>query len=138
MDFLSYSTLKTIHVSAVVLSICGFTARGVGVLRGASWVRHRLTRTVPHIIDTVLLLAALDMLWTIRLSPWAVPWLLAKIIGLVFYIALGVIALRRARGEPTARPRPARLLVWLAAIGVFGYIVSVAITKDPLGFIVWW
>lgn len=134
---MSYGTLKIIHVSAVALSFCGFTARGCGVVLDASWVRHRLTRVAPHVVDTVLLLSALGMLWTIRLSPWAAPWLRAKIIGLVVYIGLGSLALRQARAGRAPRPRAVRLAAWLAAIAVFGYIVSVAFTKTPLGALLW-
>jgi uncharacterized membrane protein SirB2 len=35
------------------------------------------------------------------------------------------------------RPLLQRALAWLAALAVFGYIVSVALTKNPLGFIAW-
>lgn len=134
MDFV---TLKLIHVSAVVLSFSGFTARGIGALRGASWVRHRLARTVPHLVDTILLLSALGMLWVARLAPWPLPWLRAKIIGLIVYIALGTLALRPSITSRMRRPMRARLIAWAAAILAFGYIVSVAVTKSPLGVIVW-
>lgn len=43
---MDYLTLKVLHVSAVIVSFCGFVARGIGVLRGAPWVRHRATRRV--------------------------------------------------------------------------------------------
>lgn len=134
---MNYTTLKLIHVSAVALSFSGFTARGIGALRGSSWVRHRLARTVPHLIDTILLLSALGMLWVVRLSPWALPWLRAKIVGLVVYILLGVLALRPSITARLTRPLPARLIACAAAILVFGYIVSVAVTKSPLGAILW-
>jgi uncharacterized membrane protein SirB2 len=52
---------------------------------------------------------------------------LAKIIGLLVYIGLGLVALRP--GRPTA----VRAVAWVAALATFGYIVSVAITKNPLG-----
>ena len=134
---MSYATLKLIHVSAVALSFSGFAARGVGVLTGASWVRHRLTRTLPHVIDTVLLASALGMLWVVHLAPWAVPWLRAKLAGLILYIALGAIALRPARAVASIRPKTGHQLAWIAALTVFGYIVSVAITKDPRGALIW-
>jgi uncharacterized membrane protein SirB2 len=133
----SYTTLKLIHVGAVTLSFCGFLARGLGILFGASWVRLRLARTLPHVIDTVLLASALGMLWVMRLPPWPVPWLRAKIAGLIAYIALGVVALRPTRDGSPGRPRSIRLLALLAALTVFGYIVSVALTKDPLGALAW-
>ena len=135
---MSYATLKLIHVSAVALSFSGFAARGVGVFSGASWVRHRLTRTLPHVIDTVLLASALGMLWVVHLVPWAVPWLRAKIAGLILYIALGALALRPARtGATTSAAARGHQLAWTAALTVFGYIVSVAITKDPRGALLW-
>ncbi|MGH2842416.1 MAG: SirB2 family protein [Solirubrobacteraceae bacterium] len=138
---LNYATLRAIHVTAVALSGSGFLARGAGAARGAAWVRSRVARTLPHLIDTVLLLSALGMLWVVHLSPWALGWLRAKIIGLVCYIGLGVVALRGLRGcasgsaqvQRWAPRRAVALGAWVAALVVFVYIVSVAITKDPRG-----
>jgi len=121
-----YLTLKWIHVSAVTLSFCGFVTRGVGALRGAPWVYHRHTRKVADLVDTVLLLSAIGMLWVIHLVPWAVPWLEAKVIGLLVYITLGILALR------ASQPLPIRLACFIGALTVFAYIVSVAVTKYPL------
>lgn len=125
---MDYSLLKTIHQTAVTLSVAGFFARGAASLAGVAWVRSRAAKTVPHIVDTVLLLSALWLAWTLRLTPAAAPWLLAKIIGLVLYIGLGVVALR------PGRPPRVRVAAWLAALLTFGWIVSVAITKDARGF----
>jgi uncharacterized membrane protein SirB2 len=133
---MNYAMLKMIHISAVAVSFCGFAVRGVGALCGASWVRHRAARMLPHVVDTVLLLSALGMLWLVRLAPWALPWLRAKIAGLVVYIALGMLALhpRLAGSGPAAHV--VRLAAWIAALLVFGFIVSVALTKDPRGIFV--
>jgi uncharacterized membrane protein SirB2 len=125
---LDYATLKTLHQAAVALSIAGFFARGAGSLLGASWVRGRAAKTLPHIVDTVLLASALLLAWTLRLSPTQAPWLLAKIIGLVVYIGLGMVALK------PSRPAKIRAAAFVAALATFGWIVSVAITKDPRGF----
>jgi uncharacterized membrane protein SirB2 len=57
------------------------------------------------------------------------PWLTAKIVGLLAYIALGMVALRFGRTRGT------RAAAWIAALATFGYIVSVAVTKDPRGFL---
>lgn len=134
---MEYATLKAIHVSAVAISFLGFAARGLGVLRQATWVRHWLARMLPHAVDTVLLLSALGMLRILHLSPWALPWLRAKVIGLVLYIALGVLALRPVRARSVAAPRLINGLAWIGALVVFGYIVSVALTKDPYGALLW-
>jgi len=124
-----YPLLKTIHLSAVALSGAGFFARGLGGLMGAAWVRGRAARTLPHGVDTVLLLSALGLAWMLHLSPGAAPWLLAKIVGLLLYIALGVVALR------ASRPVAVRAIAFAAALATFGWIVSVAITKNALGLL---
>ena len=121
------------HICAVSASFAGFVARGVGVLRGAAWVTRRITRVLPHVIDTILLLSALGMLWVLHLSPWALAWLRAKIVGLLCYIVLGVVALRPRLGRASPTPDGIRLGSWVTALLVFGYIVSVALTKNPRG-----
>jgi len=134
---LSYTTLKLIHVSAVTVSFFGFAMRGLGALRNASWVRHPLARTLPHLVDTVLLLSAVGMLYIVRLSPWEQPWLRAKIVGLLVYIALGSLALRPALAGRALRLRQVSGSAWIGALVVFGYIVSVAVTKNPWGGLIW-
>jgi len=125
---MDYFVVKTVHQGAVLLSISGFFARGLGSLIGAAWVQGRLARSLPHGVDTVLLLSALWLAWTLRLTPAEAPWLLAKIIGLLAYIALGMLALK------PGRPWGLRAAAWLAALATVGWMVSVAITKNPLGF----
>ena len=124
---MDYFTLKSIHQGAIVLSLAGFVVRGTASLRGAAWVRGRIAKTLPHLVDTVLLVSALLLAWQLRLTPGNAPWLTAKIVGLVIYIGLGVLALR------PGRPLAVRAAAWLAALAVFGWIISVALTKNPLG-----
>ena len=78
---MDYALVKAVHVGAVALSLGGFFTRGLAALRGASWVRSRPARTLPHIVDTVLLLSALAMAWMLRLTPANAPWLAAKIVS---------------------------------------------------------
>jgi len=54
-------------------------------------------------------------------------WLVAKIVGLLVYIVLGTIALKRGK------TRRMRVGAFVAAIATFVYIVMVALTKSPLG-----
>ncbi|MBP5991334.1 MAG: SirB2 family protein [Proteobacteria bacterium] len=126
---MDYFTLKLIHQSAVTLSITGFVARGAAALTDAAWVRSRAARTLPHIVDTVLLVSAITLAWTLRLNPLTTPWLGAKIVGLLAYIVLGMLALK-----PT-RPRGVRIAAWLAALLCFAQIVATAITKSALGLL---
>jgi uncharacterized membrane protein SirB2 len=130
---MTYTLLRLIHTAAACTSLCGFVARGAGVFTCATWVRGRLARRVPHVVDTILLLSAIGMLRLNELPPWATPWLRAKIIGLLLYIALGLVALRPARTAQVAPPRLRNALAFIGALLVFGYIVSVAVTKSPAG-----
>jgi len=122
-----YFAVRAIHQTAVAVSFCGFFARGVGVIAAAKWVRSRITRTVPHVVDTVLLATALWLVWQWHATPRTTPWLVAKVFGLLAYVVLGGVALR-----PATPPRW-RVAAWLAALATFAWIVSVAISKDPLG-----
>ena len=126
---MDYAAVKLVHQTAVALSIAGFFVRGAASLAGAQWVSSRAAKTVPHVVDSVLLLSALVLAWMLRLTPGQAPWLEAKIVGLVLYVALGVVALR------PGRPRSVRAAAWVAALLVVGWIVSVALTKSPLGFL---
>ena len=128
---MDYATLKLIHQTAVLLSIGGFLARGLGSLSGAAWVRSRAARTWPHLIDSCLLASALSLAWTLRLNPIAAPWLLAKIVGLLVYIGLGMLALRSG-----LRWR-VRAFALAAALLCFTQIVAIAISKNPFGLLVW-
>jgi uncharacterized membrane protein SirB2 len=124
---MDYLTVKLIHQSAVALSLTGFFVRGAASLSGATWVQSRLAKTLPHVIDTVLLLSALTLASMLSLTPANAPWLMAKVVGVVIYVALGVIAMR-----PT-RSKRVRVAAWLAAMATAGWIVSVAITKSAWG-----
>jgi uncharacterized membrane protein SirB2 len=126
---MDYLAVRHFHEAAVALSIAGFFARGAAGLAGAPWARGRLARTLPHVIDTALLASALALVAMLRLNPFATPWLLAKLSGLVAYIGLGVVALRPSLS------RPVRAAAWIAALAVAGWIVSVAVTKSPWGWL---
>lgn len=119
------TVLKTIHLAAVVLSVGGFTARGLWSFRNPHWRSRRWVRIVPHAVDTVLLLSGVAMAVVYRWSPLAQPWLMTKVILLVVYILLGMLALRWGA---SVRVRAA---AWFLALATFGYIIAVAVTKDP-------
>lgn len=123
MDF---ATLKTVHVTTVALSYLMFLVRGIGMLADSPWLSRRWVRVVPHVNDTVLLAAGIGLALMLHQYPGVHGWLTAKVAGLVVYIALGTLALRRG-----PRAKRARLAAWLAAQAVFGYIVAVALTHDP-------
>ncbi len=118
--------LKSVHVGCVVASYALFFLRGVWLMRGSQVMQQRWVKVAPHSVDSVLLLSAILLAWQLGYSPLHTPWLAAKIIALLFYIGLGMLAFR------FARTRRARFFSWLSAQAVFLYIVGVAVTHDPL------
>lgn len=125
-----YGWVKLVHIACVALSFSLFVTRGLWLLAVPGRPLWRWLRVVPHIVDTVLLASGLTLACLIRQYPFVNShWLTAKVIGLIAYIALGMLAFR------STRPRGLRWLTWLMALLVFGYIVSVAVSKNPAGFI---
>lgn len=110
----------------MVSSYALFFIRGVWLLRDSPLLRRRWVRIVPHVVDTLLLGSAIALALMLRQYPFVAGWLTAKVIALVVYIGLGMLALR------FARTRRAQLAAWLAAQAVFIYIVAVALTRNPL------
>ena len=121
-------TVKTIHVAFVALSFAGFFIRGIWMLRDSTLLRQRWVRITPQVVDTVLLVSAIVLAVQLRYSPMEQPWLMAKIIALVTYIAVGLVALRFGSSKRV------RLSAWLLGLFIFMYIVSVAMNKSALGW----
>lgn len=124
-----YALLREVHRACAVLSVAGFALRFGAAMAGAAWVRRRPARTLPHVVDSVLLGTALAMAVGIGLSPSQAPWLTTKIVLLLVYIGLGFVALRPAFA------RPLRVIAGLGALAVVGHIVAVAFVKHPLGLL---
>lgn len=123
-----YGLIKHIHVGSIILSVTLFFVRGLWMIYRPALLQRTWVKVLPHVIDTVLLTSAILLAIIIAQYPGVHGWLTAKVIGLLAYIGLGTVALKRG---PTRRVRVA---AWICALLVFGYIVSVAITRDVLPF----
>jgi len=126
---MSYMLIKHIHVSCAVLSYTLFFLRGIWSLSGSSIMRQRWIKVVPHVVDTLLLVSALTLAFTIHQYPFMDAWLTAKVFGLLLYIGLGFVALKYGKSKTI------RISAWLTAQAVFAYIVLVAVNHNPLPFI---
>ena len=122
---MSYVLLKYVHVTAVIASFALFFLRGLWMMAAPGKLAARWVRVVPHVIDTVLLVSAIALAATTAQYPFVQPWLTAKVIALLAYILLGTVAIRRGR------TRRVRIVAWILALVVFGYMVAVAHTRDP-------
>ena len=131
MDAASYLIVQSLHVGCAALSISGFAARGALMLADSPLLRNRFVRVAPHVVDTALLLSAVWLAWALGQVPFVHGWITAKVLALLAYIFLGSVALRRGR------TKGARVAAFIAALAVAGYIVSVALTRDPRGPLAW-
>ena len=122
-----YPYIKWAHIIAVTLSGFLFFVRGVGVQAGAAYAMAGPVRYLSYAIDTVLLTAALSLVWVLRDFVLDSSWLWVKVILLPVYIVLGSFALKRAKSKPM------KLLFFVAALSVFVFIYRVARHHDPLG-----
>ena len=125
---MSYLLLKHLHVTCVVLSGAGFALRAYWMLTASPLLQHRLTRSLPHLVDTLLLGSALLMAWMSGQYPFVHGWLTAKVLGLLAYIGFGMMALKRGR------TRAVRLRFVVLAVLAYAYIVSVALSRQAWPF----
>ena len=127
----AYALLKAVHVGSAMLSVGLFVARGAWMMSSPALLDQRWVQIVPHVIDTALLASAIALAIMIGNYPGTHAWLTAKVAGLVVYIVVGSIALKRGR------TREVRVAAFFAALAVFAYIVAVAFTKSPAGPLAW-
>ena len=122
-----YPQIKALHITAVLISGCLFLLRGAAVNAGQSWAMAAPLRYLSYTVDTVLLTAALMLATLLHQYPFVHGWLTTKVLLLVVYIGLGTFALKRGS------TRNIRIACWLAALLVYGFIVSVARAHHPAG-----
>jgi uncharacterized membrane protein SirB2 len=122
-----YSDIKWLHIGCVLASGSLFSLRGSLMLCGSCYANHVALTRLSYVIDTMLLAAAVLLTIIIHQYPLVQAWLTVKLLLLIVYILLGILALRRGKTRWT------RGGYLLAAVLVYGFIVSVAIAHNPLG-----
>jgi uncharacterized membrane protein SirB2 len=98
------------------------------MLRESPLFRAKLTRILPHVNDTILLISAVWAGALMGQYPFVNGWLTAKILGALAYIVLGAFALNYGR------TRQIQIRAFVGALTSFFYVVLVAATKNPLIF----
>lgn len=121
----NYAVIKGVHVMCVIASASLFVLRGLWLIQDSGKLSLRWVRTAPHIIDTFLLISAILLSIGIQQYPFTDGWLTAKVVALLVYIGLGMVAIRHGRNRQT------RIIAWIAALVVLAYIIGVAITRNP-------
>lgn len=123
-----YTSVKIVHMLCVATSFSLFFVRGLWMLYAPQRLRRSWVRIAPHAVDAALLLSGLTLMVWSRQYPAAQNWLAVKLLAVVVYIALGLVAFRFAQSRST------KFSAWIAAQLVFVYIVVVALGNDPIPF----
>lgn len=121
--------IKYIHVTTVVISIGVFLLRFYWMLIDSRLLKAKPVKIIPHVNDTILLVSAIVLVVQLRQYPFVHHWLTAKVTALVVYIVLGSLALKRCSDKRL------RIVSGVGAILTFAFILSVAASKNPLGFL---
>lgn len=124
-----YLPIKSVHVHLALTSVAFFALRGAFAVAGARWPRHVLARYASYGIDTCLLASAAMLLAILKGAAFAHGWLLMKLLLLLAYVVLGILAMR------PQRPRPVRIGCYLAALACAAQVYAIARLHSPRGWL---
>jgi len=114
-----------IHLFFIVLSFVSFNGRFFLLQIQSDWLQKKWPKIAPHVIDTALLLSGVALVYHGQWLEREHGWIISKLIILVVYVLLGIIAMR-SRGLK-------RWVAYLSAIACFAAIFTIAMTKT--GFV---
>jgi uncharacterized membrane protein SirB2 len=120
-----YMAYKHFHLLMVVLSVSFLLVRYAMSLKPAAILQTKFFKIAPHVIDTLLLVSAVLLMITLQQYPFVHAWLTEKLLAVLAYIALGVMAFK-------GRTAAIRWLCFLGALGWLGLVLRVAMTKQPV------
>lgn len=120
-----YMAFKHFHLLIVAISVSFLLLRFVLNLKPSAILQTKFFKIAPHVIDTILLLSAVMLMVTLQQYPFVTPWLTEKLLAVLAYIALGVMAFK-------GRTKAIRWLCFFGALGWLALAIRVAITKQPV------
>ncbi|MBJ6136936.1 SirB2 family protein [Marinobacter litoralis] len=123
----AYMILKHLHMTAAYLTITLFALRLLLDVVGRPGWRETPLRWIPHANDTVLLVAAIALLFVAGYASSMPGWLIAKIVLLVGYIVAGVFAIKPKFSTPV------RVIAAIFALVQVSAIFHLAMAKPLLG-----
>ena len=120
---MDYSALKHSHIGLAYLSILLFIIRFALFKFKPAFKSNKVLKILPHIIDTFLLIFAIWLCVMIGQYPLTDHSLTGKVLGLVGYIAFGIIAIKQGKNW-----------AFVAALISFAYIFGAAKSHSALSF----
>ncbi len=107
-----------LHLIIGALALLVFVVRGVMMLAGSKAVNSRGVLAIAAVLTILLFASGVYMGFGAKLS-FADGFILSKIIGLLLFVAFGVIALKQGLSKPVAS------ILWLLGFGAFAYTYMV-------------
>ena len=126
---MSYMAAKHIHLLLVVLTLLSFTLRFYWSIVDSALLQKKVTKILPHIIDSGLLVFGFYLIYLTSLNPFQVPWLGVKLLCLIGYIVLGTFAIKRCK------TKKGKIISGSCAIGLFFYMFATARFHEPIWFL---
>ncbi|MEX2473866.1 SirB2 family protein [Marinobacter sp.] len=112
----AYVILKHLHMTTAYLTVILLALRLLLDVAGKPNWRQTPLRWIPHANDTILLLAAISLLFVTPWMPFVHGWLTVKILLLVGYVVAGVFALKQTKSVPVRTVAALLALVQVMAI----------------------
>ena len=117
---MDYLAVKHTHMLFAVLSIILFYVRSFSRLKTGALAKNKVVFIGSHSIDTLLLISAVALIVMAGFNPLEQSWLLEKIILVVTYIVLGVVAAKQSANSAKLVLLAITTLILLA----IGYLAS--------------
>lgn len=118
--------LKHFHLLFAVVLVISFVGRVWLAEFKPELLRRKAIKIVPHVVAGAVLLSGLALVLQGNLLGGAYGWIVAKLLVLVAFIGLGIVAIHQ--------PGKTRWFAFLGALLCLYYIVKVAVTKQVFFF----
>ena len=118
--------IKMLHLTFVLLSIFSFVFRVILAQMNSPLLEQKWIKIGPHIINTFLLITGFTLVFQGSWLSAEYGWIIAKLIALVAYVGLGIVAIK-SQGE-------LRWKAFAGALACFMYIAIVAVSKHAFIF----
>ena len=119
---MDYLAVKHTHMAIAVLSIVLFYLRSFSRLGSGAIAKNKLVFIGSHATDTFLLISAFALMAIAKINPLEQTWLLEKIILVVAYIALGIIASKQQKTS-------IKIVFLVVTTAVIAFIGKLAVAK---------
>ncbi|MDD4906196.1 MAG: SirB2 family protein [Methylobacter tundripaludum] len=119
--------IKILHLTFILLSISSFVGRVYLAEKRPELLEQKWIKIGPHIVNTLLLITGFTLVFQGSWLSGEYGWIVAKIIALLGYVGLGMVAIK---SQGTLRWQ-----AFAGALACFIYIGIVAVSKNAFFFL---